>query len=218
MKIIAFVPLKLHSQRMVQKNLARLGKWPLYRYILETLTQVREIDRVYVYSSTSVFKKYSPPGVDYLKRPSRLDASHVKGKEIYQAFCASVDADAYLLAHATSPFLKASTLRRAIRAVKSGKYDSALSVRKKQTFAWFQGKPLNYKRTDVVRTQHLSPVFLETSGFYLFKKTLMLRRGVRVGRRPFFCEVGEREGLDIDTPEDLCLAKAFLITRQRHDS
>ena len=51
MKIVAFVPIRLNSKRVIGKNLKLLGKKPLMCYILDTLVSVDLIDEVYVYCS-----------------------------------------------------------------------------------------------------------------------------------------------------------------------
>lgn len=50
MKTVAFVPLRLNSQRVAGKNLRLLGGEPLMCHILRTLAGIGEIDEVYAYS------------------------------------------------------------------------------------------------------------------------------------------------------------------------
>ena len=51
MKTVAFVPIRLNSQRVSGKNLRLLGGEPLMCHILRTLTRVEGIDEVYVFCS-----------------------------------------------------------------------------------------------------------------------------------------------------------------------
>lgn len=149
MKTVAFVPIRLNSQRVAGKNLRLLGGEPLMCHILRTLTGVAEIDEVYVYCSDERIREYLPEGVRLLRRSPDLDCDTTLGREIYDSFTAEVQADLYVLAHATSPFIRAETLSKALRQVRSGKYDSAFSAEKIQTFAWFGGRPLNYRLDDI---------------------------------------------------------------------
>src|SRR6266511_6491912 len=91
----------------------------------------------------------------------------------------------------------------------SGEYDSALSGRRIQTYCWHGGRPVNYEPTDMVRTQDLQPVFVETSGFYLYSREDISRRHRRIGDRPLFVEVSEWEAIDIDWPQDYEMARRF---------
>ena len=92
------------------------------------------------------------------------------GEEIYDAFTKEVDADVYMLAHTTSPFIKEETIATAINKVTSREHDSAFSAQKIQTFTWFKGKPLNYNLKKIPQTQKIEPVYVETSAFYIFRK------------------------------------------------
>ena len=105
MKVVAFVPIRLNSKRVVGKNLKLLGAKPLMWYILETLTRVPQINEVYVYCSQDAIIPYLPEGVKFLKRDTTLDRDETLGEDIYDAFIKEVDADVYLLGHTTSPLI-----------------------------------------------------------------------------------------------------------------
>ena len=153
MKTVAFVPLRLNSQRVAGKNLRLLGVEPLMCHILRTLAGIGEIDEVYAYCSDERICEYLPHGVRFLRRSPGLDRDTTLGREIYDSFTADVEADLYVLAHATSPFIRAETVADALRHVRSGEYDSAFSAEKIQPFAWFEGRPLNYALDALPRTQ-----------------------------------------------------------------
>ena len=210
MKTVAFVPIRLNSKRVVGKNLKLLGDKPLLQYILETLTNVGNIDEVYVYCSSEEIIPLLPKGVKFLKRSEKLDRDETLGKEIYDAFVEDVDADIYMLAHTTSPFISATTIENAVEKVRSGEYDSSFSAQKIQTFAWYQGEPLNYDLKAVPRTQTIEPVYFETSAFYIFRKEVWTLMGQRIGKNPFMAIVNPIEGIDIDNPEDFELAQRVL--------
>ena len=210
MKVVAFVPIRLNSKRVVGKNLKLLGGKPMMCYLLETLVQVEQIDEVYVYCSSDEVLHYLPAGVKLLKRSTALDSDTALGEEIYDAFVRDVEADVYMLAHTTSPFIKPETIAAAVDAVKSGRYDSAFSAQKIQTFAWYEGKPLNYSPTSIPRTQTIEPVYVETSAFYIFGREMWLGEHRRVGYNPYMALVGPVEGVDIDYPEDFELAARIM--------
>ena len=195
MKTAAFVPIRLNSQRVSGKNLRPLSGSPLMCHILRTLTEVEGIDEVYVYCS------------------KELDRDTTLGREIYDSFTAEVEADLYVLAHATSPFIRAETVADALRKVVSGEYDSAFSAEKIQTFAWYEGRPLNYSPENIPRTQTIEPVYIETSAFFIFPRALWTGRHRRIGDRPYMAVVDRIEGLDIDYPEDFTMAEIIAASR-----
>lgn len=210
MKVVAFVPIRLNSKRVVGKNLKMLGNRPLLQYILETLRNTASIDEVYVYCSQEEIIPLLPQGVKFLKRDESLDRDETLGQEIYDAFTKEVDADVYILAHTTSPFIKAETIENAVRQVTEGNHDSAFSAQKVQTFSWYKGHPLNYDLKEIPRTQTIEPVYFETSAFYIFRKEIWTVEHQRIGQNPYMAIVDPIEGIDIDNPEDFEFAKRVL--------
>ena len=210
MKVVAFVPIRLNSKRVVGKNLKMLGDKPLLQYILDTLASTSSVDEVYVYCSQEEIKPMLPAGVKFLKRDEWLDRDETLGQEIYDAFTKEVDADVYILAHTTSPFIKAETIENAVKQVTEGGYDSAFSAQKVQTFAWYKGAPLNYNLKEIPRTQTIEPVYFETSAFYIFRKEVWTVAHQRIGEKPYMAIVDPIEGIDIDNPEDFEFAERVL--------
>lgn len=210
MKTVAFVPIRLNSQRIEQKNLRPLGGRPLMTYLLESLAQAKNIDEVYVYCSNPNIAEHLPAGVKFLRRDERLDSNTTLGAEIYDAFTREVDADIYILAHTTSPFIRTSTIEQAVAAVESGDHDSAFSAERIQTFTWWEGKPLNYSLQHIPRTQDLEPIFVETSAFFVFRKDVWCEQHRRIGERPYIAITDRIESMDIDNPDDFTLAEAIV--------
>lgn len=210
MKTVAFVPIRLNSKRVAGKNLKMLGDKPLLQYILDTLVQVKRIDEVYVYCSREEIINYLPDGVKFLKRPEFLDRDETLGKEIYEEFTKTVDADVYILAHTTSPFMKIQTVENALSKILDEDYDSAFSAEKIQTFVWYKGKTLNYDLKEIPRTQTIDPIFVETSAFFMFKRDIWKVHKQRIGFKPYMAEVDKIEGVDIDWPDDFAFAEKIL--------
>ena len=91
MKTVAFVPIKMNSQRLPHKNILPLGEHALCWYIFDALLHAKGIDEVYVYCSDEEITKYIPKNVIYKKRSEKLDGNLVKGYEIYKNFIDEVD-------------------------------------------------------------------------------------------------------------------------------
>ena len=210
MKIVALVPIKLNSQRLPHKNILPLAGNSLCCHIVNTLVKVKKIDEVFVYCSDETVEKYLPVGAIVKKRDKRLDNDLVKGSEIYRSFINDIDADIYVLAHTTSPFIKLKSIEEALDHVLKKEYDSAFSARRVQTFAWYQGKPINYDLDDVPRTQDMEPIWIETSAFFIFRKELFTKYNRRIGFHPYIQEVSGLEAIDIDEQEDYEMALRLL--------
>ena len=207
-KVVAFVPIKLNSERVPNKNIKAFtnGK-PLINYILNTALNVSNIGELYVYCSSERIQDYLPPHVKFLRRPEYLDLSSTGILEVIKCFTETIPADIYALLHATAPFVKAETIEIGVSAVSSGNFDSAFPVTANHEFLWVDGNP-NYDTRNIPRTQDLKPFYIETSGFFIFTNELA-RKKRRIGDNPFLIEVSKIEATDIDNPIDFEIADAI---------
>ena len=210
MKVVAVVPIKLNNKRLPQKNTKSFTNGaPLCTYILSTLKKVDKIEEIYVYCSNPDIKKFLPEGVKYLKRSESLDQDSTSMTEVLNCFAQVVAADIYVMTHTTAPFISEKSISKGLDAVLSGEYDSSFAAKKLQDFLWKDGKPFNYALDNIPRTQDLDTMYEETSGFYVYEKSVMTEKHRRIGDNPFIVEVGEIESVDIDEPEDFMIADAI---------
>lgn len=210
MKTVAIVPIKMNNERLPGKNTKCFDNGePLITYVLKSLSEVSNIDEIYVFCSNEAICEYLPPDVKFLKREEWLDLSTTSITDVLTSFANIVDADIYVLSHATAPFISSSSIQKGVEAVQSGDYDSSLSVSKVQEFLWKDNKPFNYNLERVPRTQDLEVMYFETSGFFIYTKELMMKEHRRVGHKPYLVEVSKIEACDIDEPEDFEIANAI---------
>ena len=216
MRIVAFVPIKLNNERLPGKNTKSFDNGePLIAYILNTLLAVNGIDDIYVYCSSEAICDYLPEGVKYVKRDTYLDLSSTSFNEVLSSFAENVVADYYILTHATAPFISTSTFEKAIEAIKSGEYDSALSVSELKEFLWKGDSPINYSPEAIPRTQDLEPLFYETCGMYVYSRDLILKKNRRVGYNPCLIHVSKIEALDINDSMDFEICNAVFNLRKK---
>lgn len=207
--VVGFVPMKADNARLPRKHFLPLAGAPLYTHVFRALCAVDGLDAVYAWASDRSFADDLPDDVTFLERDARFDGNEVRGLDLFQGFAAEIEADYYLLAHATAPFLRADTMQRGLDGVLSGDYDSAFSAEKIQTYCWYRQKPVNYDPTDMVRTQDLEPVYIETSGFYVYSRDEIMQRRRRIGNNPLIVEISDAEAIDIDWPADYDTARRF---------
>ena len=210
MKTVAIMPIKLINERCPGKNTHLLGGKPLLQHELDSLKATKLCDSINVYCSNEDVVPFLPEGVNFIKRPEYLDLPTSNFNQIFDNFMDTIDADIYVYAHATAPFISVDTMKQCIEAVKSGDYDSAFCASKIQTFLWKNGEPLNFDASNLPRTQDLEPIYQETSGVYVFTKEVYRKYGRRIGMKPFIKEVSFKETVDIDNPEDFDLAEALV--------
>ena len=210
MRIIAIMPIKLQNERLPGKNTKLLGDKPLLQYELLSLEETGFCDRICVYCSDEAVCPFLPEGAEFIKRPACLDLPTANFSQIFETFSSEVDADIYVYAHATAPYITVDTMRQCIEAVVSGEYDSAFCAVKIQDFLWKDGEPLNFDAANIPRSQDLDPIFRETSGVYVFTREVFEKLHRRIGAKPFVKEVSFKEAVDINNPEDFALAEALL--------
>lgn len=206
-KVVSFIPIKLNNQRLPGKNLMDLAGRPLCDYIFHTINQVDTIAEKYVYCSDEKIRDYMPNDMIFLKRNPYLDGFEVKGLEIIDYFVKDVEADIYVLTHVTQPFTRVVSIKKALDKVLYEGYDSAFSCTCIQDYCWYQGRPLNYDMKDIVTTQNVEPIYMETGAFFIFRKEVYTQLHQRIGKNPYMQVITPLEAVDIDTAEDFEFAK-----------
>lgn len=210
MKVAAFIPIKLNNERFPGKNIRRFNDGtPLIHLIEKALLDVDSINEVYVYCSDRSIEEYLLPGVKYCQRNPIFDKADAVINDMHASILDKAYADIYVIAHATSPFLKSETVGKGIDIVASGAYDSVSVGKKVQEFIWKNNEPYNFTRDYIPRTQDLDPIYIETNGMFVFSRQSMLESHCRIGKRPYMMELAEEETIDIDYYEDFCRAEIW---------
>lgn len=219
MKIVALLPFKANSERVVGKNFKILGSKPLYKWILDKLLEIDQINKIVI--NTDARKLLKEKGFKENKkilirdRKIEIQGDYVSMNKIIEDDINNIHADIFFMTHTTNPFLSKSTIEKAIRFFidiqKDKKFDSMFSVEKMQDrFYDKTSSPVNHDPKKLERTQDLEPLYKENSNFYLFTKESFLRRYNRIGDNPYMYETPKIESIDIDTPEDWGIAEQFV--------
>jgi CMP-N-acetylneuraminic acid synthetase len=219
-EIVAFVPMRHHSQRVPGKNYRPLAGKPLFHHIITSLLECPEINRIAVDTDSDPvmggLRKYFP-SVQIIERPESLRADSISMNEILSYDASQVQADYYLQTHSTNPLLRPATISRAIRTFLSNypADDSLFSVTRVQRRLWDRdGRPINHDPDILLQTQDLPPIYEENSCLYIFPRANLLSRRNRLGKHPGLFEIDALEAWDIDEELDFAIAD-FLLTRQR---
>ena len=219
MKIVALLPFKANSERVVGKNFKILGSKPLYKWMLDVLLEIDQINKIVI--NTDARKLLKEKGFKENKkilirdRKIEIQGDYVSMNKIIEDDINNIHADIFFMTHTTNPFLSKSTIEKAIRFFidiqKDKKFDSMFSVEKMQDrFYDKTSSPVNHDPKKLERTQDLEPLYKENSNFYLFTKESFLRRYNRIGDNPYMYETPKIESIDIDTPEDWGIAEQFV--------
>lgn len=190
-----------------------MGQRTLVSHALKTLNDV-VLDDIILYSSTDL-SNYIDKDVKYtwVKRNKKLDGDNTTFNEVLDSIVDNIKGDYIVFLSCTSPFITTTTIGSMLGRIIRGENDSAFTALKHQGFAWYDGESLNYDPSNIPRTQDISPVYLETSGLYIFSKEMYKETHRRIGFNPYIREVDIMEGWDIDTEFDFSIAKMIAERR-----
>lgn len=219
---VALVPMKAHSERVAGKNFRIFAGRPLFRWILDTLLSIPEIERVVVNTDAR----------DILERNGLVESERVIIRDRKLDLCgdtvsmnailaddiAHVDAERYVMTHTTNPLLSAATIQAALAAYSQGLdagYDSLFTVNSFQGRLYrADGSAVNHDPDNLVRTQDLEPWFEENSNLYIFSRESFALTGARIGGKPVLFETPRLESADIDDEVGWTMAEIYALSRQ----
>ncbi len=203
MKTVVIIPIKKKSERVKGKNFKKINGVPLYEITLKKLKKCK-FDEVYVDTDSQEIKKYCLKNkINIINRLRSLSKNTANGNDLLNYHSKIIDADIYFQLFITAPLLKISTINECIKILqKSKKHDSILTVRSLYTWFWFKKYPINYDPKILPRSQDANPVIVETTALYGIKKKSLKKRKCRIGFKPFFYEISEKECVDLDNKKD----------------
>lgn len=220
-EIVALVPMRHNSERVIGKNYRDFGGKPLYAHILQTLSDCPEITKIVVDTDSpdvrdGVAAEF--PQVILLERPPHLRAGTTPMNDVLLHDIAAVKGDFYLQTHSTNPLLKTETVRKAIQLFLDNYpvNDSLFGVTRWQTRLWNQlAMPVNHNPAILLRTQDLPPIYEENSNMYIFTEETLRRKHNRIGDRPLMFEIPRLEATDIDESLDFDVAEFLYLKQQK---
>ena len=219
MRIVALFPMKANSERVKGKNFRNFGGKPLFKWVLDTLLSVAEIDLIVINTDARhILAEYGLTDNDRIlirDRSEEICGDLVSMNLIIEDDIKNIDSDIYLMTHTTNPFLSRHSVQAAIEkfqiAVKSEGADSLFTVNKVQDrFYDIDVQPINHDPANLTRTQDLDPWYQENSNLYLFSKESFYKTDARIGANPTMLVTAPFESTDIDTPDDWDLGEVMV--------
>jgi len=210
-KIVALLPMKANSERVKGKNFKIFNGKPLFRWTLDTLLAIKEIDQIIINTDArEILAKNGLVETDRIiirDRKAELCGDMVSMNLVIEDDVKNVDADIYLMTHTTNPLMTVNTVGGALESFRkkkdSGDADSLFTVDKIQTRFYKEDcSAINHDPDNLLRTQDLEPWFEENSNLYIFTKEAFAETNARIGKTPMMFETPKFESIDIDTPDD----------------
>jgi len=210
-RTVALLPMKAHSARVQGKNFRDFNGKPLFRWVLDTLLSIDEIEKVII--NTDARNILAGHGltdserVTIRDRKPELCGDFVSMNKVLADDVENIEADTYVMTHTTNPLVSTRTVRAALAAFRqataTGAADSLFTVDRVQTrFYRSDGSPVNHDPDNLMRTQDLEPWFEENSNLYVFTRESFAATHARIGRKPMMYEGPRFESIDIDDQEE----------------
>lgn len=221
-KVVALLPLKANSERVKGKNFKMFAGKPLYRWILDSLLSLEEIDQVVINTDArGILEETGLVESDRVlirDRKPELQGDLVSMNLILADDIKHVPADLYLMTHTTNPLLDGNTVKKAMsKFVESEGKDSLFSVNRIQTRFYREDvSAVNHDPKDLVRTQDLEPWYEENSCLYIFSEDSFFRTNARIGEKPVLFVTPPLQSVDIDEPEDWFVAEALAVYQREN--
>lgn len=214
--------MKANSQRVVGKNFRNFAGKPLFRWILDTLLTLPEIEKIVINTDArAILAEHGltdTPRILIRDRKPEICGDFVSMNKVLADDVANVAADAYLMTHTTNPLLSADTIRKAIESYRAGAsagtHDSLFTVNRYQTrFYRADGSAVNHDPNNLIRTQDLEPWFEENSNLYIFSQASFHSTNARIGQKPMLFETPRMESSDIDDAVGWTMAEMLALSR-----
>lgn len=225
-RTIALLPMKAHSARVSGKNFRPFAGKPLFRWILDALLAVEEIETVVINTDArDILAANGLAETDRIlirDRKPEICGDFVSMNLVLADDLANVAAETYLMTHTTNPLLRPATIRRALAAYgearEEDRGDSLFTVNRFQTrFYREDGSPVNHDPNVLVRTQDLEPWLEENSNLYIFNRESFARTNARIGVKPVMFETPRIESADIDDQEGWDIAETLAWASGRRE-
>lgn len=217
---VAIIPARGGSKGVPRKNLQRVGGVPLVARAVDAARRCPAIDRVVVTTDDADIAAVAAEwGAQVVERPAGLAGDEASSESallhaLDNLEARKVDVGVLAFLQATSPFVDVEALTAAVQLVRSRRRDSVFSAVETYGFLWEKSagsaaEPVNHEIDVRPRRQDREPQYLETGAFYVMRAAGFRAAGHRFFGSVGIAEVAARTAVEIDTPDELELARAL---------
>jgi|TARA_Y100000389_G_scaffold196157_1_gene228631 CMP-N-acetylneuraminic acid synthetase len=214
MKFSAFIPIKLSSERVPNKNFTLINNKPLFFYILKTLKSVKSISQIVIDADDQAvideIKKYFD-NLDIFIRNPKLLSPVESVNNIINSNLENFKNETVIQTHVTNPLLHHKTLKNALNEYADNK-KAIFSVNALQSrFYNSKLEAINHNPDELIPTQDLDIIYEENSNFYIFSKDQFIKNNnKRLSSESTPFVTSTYESIDIDNQEDLEIVKKII--------
>lgn len=219
-KIIAMIPARLGSKRIVKKNIRYLHDKPLIQYPIELVMHCDAFESVWVNTESRELGAFAEEmGVNFHKRPVHLAVDTATNREFTYEFLQKHDCDYVVMINSTSPLLRAETLTRFITFLREGDFDTIMSVVPLYAECFYRCNPVNFEPDKPkVLSQFLEPIEEIVWALTAWRRETFIKLQEE-GQSPIFAgklglfTIPKDEAVDLDAEEDWNIAEGMIQSR-----
>ncbi|MDM4763366.1 acylneuraminate cytidylyltransferase [Galbitalea sp. SE-J8] len=214
--VVAVVPARGGSKGVPGKNLRRVAGVPLVVRAVRAARAAGLVDDVVVSTDDAAIAEAArAAGAIVVDRPAELSGDTASSEAALLHALGALPGEYGILAflQATSPFIDPADLDAAIARVRDDAADSVLAAAPAHEFLWRESPDgavgTNHDHARRLRRQDAEPQFRETGAFYVVRTDLFRAHEHRFVGRVALQVVPELTAIEIDTPDDLAVARAI---------
>ena len=204
------VPIRKNSQRVKNKNFKIFNKKNLLIYKIEKLKKLKKFDEIIINTdSERAIKIAQKMNVSYWKRDKHFASSNCSNSDFWKHIAETTQSKYIMFTNCTSPLVKINTYQKIINKflkIKK-KYGSINTVTPIREFVYLNKKAVNFNPSKAPKSQDIQNMCKLNFAVNIISKKEMKKRKTVVSKKPFFYELDEFEGFDIDTPYDFKIAE-----------
>lgn len=223
MKILVVIPVRGNSKGIPRKNIRFLNGLPLMAYSIQNAIALKEefdADVVVDTEDGEIAEIAEQYGASVVIRPNELAGDEVTLDPVVNHALimsekkAKYNYDIVITMQATSPTLKAETIKIAINNFIRTDYDTMISAVNDAHLSWKceddKYLPCYNER---VNRQYLPKSMKETGGFLITKRNCVNEKS-RIGKKVTVFEISANEAVDIDTEHDWKLCESIMSSKK----
>lgn len=205
-KIVGIIPVKLKSERVIDKNFRQFCNTSLFELKLTQLKKTKEFARFVVSSeSEKVLKKAQKLGFDVHLRDPKYSTSFVSMSKVYEYIASEIECQYLAWINVTNPLFETKNYDLAAKIFKKldkSKFDCLLSTFEIKDYFFYKKKPLNFIRTPWARSQDLVGLQSLSFAINILSRKNMIKWQSCVGKKPYLLEFPQLDSWDIDFNHD----------------
>jgi len=211
---VGFIPARAGSKGIKSKNITPINSKPLIWYTVSAAAN-SELEKVYVSTDSEEIKAtvegFSFSKVEVISRTGDSASDKATSESALIEFAQNYKFNNVVFLQATSPLTTSEDINSGLKMFLKESYGAVISAVKNHQFLWdCNGNPINYDPQNRPRRQDWDGYFIENGAFYISSRENILKNNCRISNPVGYYEMNKKSLLEIDTAEDLELAKQLL--------